>query len=60
MLLGLMSYAAIRHGPVPLWHMLTATVTYAITHRISRYHGQQYHGRYLEQFETVLLKLHDG
>ena len=60
MLLGLMSYAAIRHGPVPLWHMLTATVTYAITHRISRYHGQQSFGWYLDQLEIVLHELHDG
>ena len=39
--------------------MLTATVTYAITHRISRYHGQQSYGRYLNQLETVLHELYD-
>ena len=40
--------------------MLTATVTYAISHRISRYHGQQYYGRYLSQLETMLHELYDG
>ena len=68
-LVGLVSYVTIwqvlpRISPAATgrfltWYVLTAAVTYGITHWISRYHLQQAYGQHLDRLETVLHELHD-
>ena len=68
-ILGLVSYVAVWQvlprippsatGRFLAWYGLTAVVTYAITHWISRYHLHQFYGQHLDHLETVVRELND-